>query len=126
MAQWRNQIEIKQYLSGEESDEAVRKLVERLIPQLKAVWRGENKRTQKLDEGHYKENIEHATDELMGLIEEFEWIKKAVETGENVSDYGYQNWCEAFNNYFEQLYDLADTPLKYESHFNQEKYLWVG
>lgn len=127
MAKWRNKIEIKHYLSSDDSDATVKNIVDKLIPQLQFVLRSESKALTKLKDGSvFKENMEYYTEQLDELTQEFVWIKESIENNEDPSDYTYSNWCEAFNNYFDQLYDLGDSVVKVETHFNQEKYLWVG
>jgi hypothetical protein len=126
MPKWRNQIEIKQYLSSDSSNESVLKVVDKLIPKLKIVMNRENRLLKHVHNELKKENIEHVLYELETLIEEFEWIKSAIENNEDATEFEYEDWCEAFNNYFAELYDLGDTVVYYVDHNNNEKFLWVS
>lgn len=121
MIKWRNSIEIKRYFTKDNTDEAVMNVLNKLIPQLKNITRHESQRLNKIKNDVLKENLEYSLEELKLLIEEFEWIKDMIENDKNADEYSYSSWCEAFNEYLDQLYDLGDTIIQYK-----EKFLWVG
>jgi hypothetical protein len=120
MAKWRNKIEIKKYFSNDESNEMVLNVLNLLIPQLKAILKKEQQRKHnKLDD--------YDLQEFENLIEDFEWVKDMIEKGVDSSEYEYINWCEAFNGYLEQLYDMGDMVTGNHNDFwDREKFLWVG
>jgi hypothetical protein len=126
MAKWRNKIELKKYLSNDYSNSSVLKVVNGLLPQLKYILSTEHRYLDKANESVMKENIEYYTEQLEELIEEFDWIRVSIDGDEDPKEYSYDNWCEALNNYLEQLYDLGDSVVKFRTHFEQEKFLWVG
>lgn len=127
MIKWRNEIEIKAYLTGESTDQSVLNVVEKLIPKLKIVMNRESRLLKHVRNEAKKENIEHVIYELETIIEEFEWIKTAIINEEEATEFSYDDWCEAFNNYFEELYNLADTVVHYDNQDDKrEKFLWVG
>lgn len=127
MAKWRNEVSIKKYLSEDDSDKSVLMVVTKLIPQLKRIQMKEEKGIEKIQDEIVKENIDYVLFNLEEVIGEFEWIKESIESNESATGYSYSDWCEAFNNYFEQLYDLGDTVVKHsERSFENEKFLWVS
>jgi hypothetical protein len=120
MPKWRNKIEIKSYFTDDESNESVLKVVNALISQLKMVLRRERNRKNKKLEDYYLEEFEN-------LIEEFIWIKNMIERNCSPEEYDYTSWCEAFNEYLEQLYDMGDMVTdNHDDFWNREKFLWVG
>ncbi|WP_025912008.1 hypothetical protein [Priestia flexa] len=124
MNKWRNTIEIKKYLSNDSSDQAVLKICEAIIPQLKYISRIENRMIENKRKNSLDEYFLYEFDDL---ILEFEWIKNSINSNEDPSEFEYENWCEALNNYLEQLYDFGDSVVDYnESNNQKEKFLWVS
>lgn len=120
MPKWRNKVELKELLSSDETAESVRILCEKLIPQLEYILRREQRQTgnRKLDE--------YFLDEFFNVIEEFKWIKSCIEENKDAGEFSYDSWCEAFNEYLEQLYDMGDTITIQRGFSDSEKFLWVG
>lgn len=119
MANWRNKINLKEYLTDDETDEQVLICVNALIPQLENVLIREKGLTKtKLDE--------YFLNEFEELIEEFKWIRESINKGENSSGYDFFNWCEALNNYLEELYNIGDTMIEKKDFYNDIKFLWIG
>jgi thiaminase len=129
MTKWRNSIQLKKYLSDNSDNESVLKVVNGILPQLKYIRNIGNRHLDK-NEGNnsiVKENIEYYNGQLEELIEEFDWIKNSVESNEDdPRELGYDDWCDALNEYLSQLYDLGDSVVEYKSHFDTEKFMWVG
>lgn len=128
MAKWRNKIELKKYLSSDSSDSSVLKVVNGILPQLRYVLKSEQRylARETPNIGNVRENVEYYTDQLEELIEEFDWIRESIEKHLDPTEFSYDNWCEALNNYLEQLYDIGDSTVSFKSHFDSEKFLWVG
>lgn len=125
MAKWRNKINIKEFFTSEEKDEVVLKIVNKLIPQIESILKREKNFINNSEENTIKENIEDAVFKLEDNIEEFKWIKEGIEKNEDVTEYSYENWCEAFNNYLDELYDIGDEIIYYNSFSNQQKFIWI-
>lgn len=127
MAKWRNKINIKDMLTGDESNEQVLNVITHLLPQLKRIKTKENA-TYQLALEHANEPAidESFLEEFDNLIQEFEWVRNSIESGADPSEYDYESWCEAFNGYLGQLYDVGDTLIEKRDFFNDEKFLWVG
>lgn len=125
MPKWRNKINVKQYLTDDSSDESVKLVASKIIPQLQRVYNRESKAVEGAKEGTYKDDLEYYLDELERLIEEFNWIVDAIDEGTAASEFDFNDWCEVLNEYLGQLYDLGDSVVQYNSHFDQEKYLWL-
>jgi|GEM_PF-2525568 len=120
MAIWRNKIEIRKHLTDDESNETVFNVLNVLIPQLKGVLEKEQRR-------RYNKLDDYDLQEFENLIEDFEWVKDMIEKNIDSSEFEYSNWCEAFNNYLEQLYDMSDmVTSNHDDFWNREKFLWVG
>lgn len=117
MADWRNKINLQQYLTDDETDTQVLICVNVLIPQLESILIKE-KNTSIIDENFLYEFEE--------LIEEFKWIQESINNGKESSGYDFINWCEAFNNYLEELYNIGDTIIEKKDFFNDVKFLWIG
>jgi hypothetical protein len=117
MAKWKHKISIKEHFSEDESDEQVKKVCSALVPQLKWILATERK-NKKLDSWFL--------DELDNCSQEFEFIIKCIDDGSDASEYGWENWCEAFNNWMEELYNISDTVTAPRNFFDTEKFLWVG
>ena len=126
MTKWRNKIQIKQYLTNDSSDESVSMIANKIIPQIKRVYNRESKNIERVKEGDYKENLEYYLEDLERLLEEFTWISDTINDGIAATEFDFNDWCEVLNEYLGQLYDLGDSVVEYNSHFDQEKYLWVG
>jgi len=119
MSQWRNKIDIKRFFTDESNDEDVKAICEKLIPQLERILENENNRQkQKLDDDFLWE--------FSNLIEEFKWIKESIEKELDATEYSFDDWTEAFNEYLSQLYDLGDTVTISRGWGDTEKFLWVG
>jgi hypothetical protein len=120
MSKWRHKINIKEYFSDDESSEAAKTVCEKLIPQLERILITENNRPEdkKLD-GDF-------LDEFQNLISEFKWVVSSIENNEDPEEYSFDTWCEAFNEYLNQLYDIGDTISTDGLFYDREKFLWVG
>jgi hypothetical protein len=124
MAKWRNKIEIKKYLSSENSNEKVLEVVSKLIPQLKSISRFEERLTEKESPNALDFMF---LDDFVNLVQEFEWIKNSIQNSDDPTQYSFDDWCEAFNEYLNQLYDMADVVTNDSDSWTQrEKFLWVG
>lgn len=123
MTQWRNKIEIREQLTGDSSDESVVKVTKALVPQLQRILELEEK---KIENSNGLALNEEFVEEFKELVENFKWIIDCVEKEEDPSEYNYDDWCEAFNNYLGELYDMGDTITGRFEEFHKEKFLWVG
>ena len=127
MPNWRNKINIKDYLTNDDSDESVLKVVTKLIPQLERIIKFEYIQLNKITDEIKKDNLDYSLSQLEGIVEEFKWIKEGIETDEDITELGYDGgWCGALNEYLNQLYDIGDSTVHYVSFTNNEKFLWVG
>lgn len=128
MPKWRNKIEVKKHLSADSSDNKVLEIVKAILPQLSRIVKRENRFLERgsiLPESK-RENVEYLVGELEEIVGHFEWVKTSIESKENPKNFSFDNWCEAFNNYLEQLYDLGDSTVRFKTHFDSEKFLWIG
>ena len=126
MPNWRNKINIKDYLTNNDSDESVLKVVTKLIPQLERIIKFEYIQLNKITDEIKKDNLDYSLNQLEYLIEEFKWIKEGIETDEDITELGYDGWVGALNEYLSQLYDIGDSTVHYVSFANHEKFLWIG
>jgi hypothetical protein len=79
MAKWRNKIELKKYLSNENDNKSVLKVVNGIIPQIKFVLASENRYLLRTtEESVAKENIEYYVGQLEEVLEEFDWIEHVL------------------------------------------------
>jgi hypothetical protein len=118
MPKWRNTIKIKHIFTENPSNQDVLKVTNHLIPQLEKILARENKLAQ-LSE-YYTESLEE-------ILVNFMWVRDSILENKDPAEYGFVDWCEAFNEYLDQLYDLGDepTPNSTDSVWG-EKFLWVG
>ncbi|MEC1437284.1 hypothetical protein P9D57_00670 [Bacillus sonorensis] len=124
MPVWRNEIKIKQYLTHEDSDQAVLQFVNNVLPNLQFVLRREERRTE--NGGTHTLDVLFL-DDFKTLIEEFEWIKESIENGEDPTEFDFDSWVDALNKSLNCLYDIGDTvTLSRDSKINDEKFLWVS
>lgn len=124
MTNWRNKIDVKKYLSNDSSNEKVLEVVNKIIPQLKHISNTE----ERLIERKSKKALdEFFLDEFNDLIQEFEWVKDSIQNNEDSTEFSFDNWCEALNEYFKQLYDLSDVITNDTGSWSgRERFLWVG
>lgn len=123
MTKWRNKVEIREQLTGDSSDESVAKVTKVLIPQLQRILELEEK---KINNSSGLALNEEFVESFKELVENFKWVIDCVEKEEDPEDYSYDDWCEAFNNYLTELYDMGDTVTGRFEEFHKEKFLWVG
>ncbi len=119
MPNWRNKIQIKQYLNDNESDEYVAEICGHIIFQLVLVLN----RERKINKNRVEEYI---LAELEEIINEFKWVKESAESKIDASKFTYDSWCQAFNEWLDSLYDLGDISITARDIYNNEKFLWVG
>ena len=124
MPVWRHEIKIKQYLTHEDSNQAVHQFVTNALPKLKFVLRREEGRT---DKGDNRALDVLFLDDFKMVVENFEWIKESIENGEDPTEYDFNSWVDALNEYLDSLYDIGDTvTISRDSRINDEKFLWVS
>ncbi|MGG0052830.1 hypothetical protein [Bacillus atrophaeus] len=124
MPVWRNEIKIKQYLTYEDSDQAVLEFVTNALPKLKFVLRREERRSVK--GGNHALDVLFLDDFKM-IVEEFEWIKESIENGGYPTEFGFDTWADALNEYLNCLYDIGDTvTISRNFRVDDEKFLWVS
>jgi hypothetical protein len=126
MAIWRNKVDIKRYFDEDETDEKVLKVVNLLIKQLKVI---KEKEEGLFQIGKTKGTIinEDFLEEFQLIIDNFEFIRDAIQNNEGSETYEYENWCEVFNDYLTELYDIGDELVREnENYFKREKFLFVG
>lgn len=116
MPHWRNKIYIKDMFSDDCDDKNVLEICNSIIPQLERVFKKEQKILEENDLNWTFEEI----------IEDFKFVKSGIENNEDSEEYDFDNWTEAFNEYLNKLYDLADETIIKKDFFNDEKLLWVG
>jgi hypothetical protein len=118
MPKWRNKVKIKHMFTDDRSNETVLNVANELIPQLEWILERE-KGLGQLDDKY--------TDELEEIIENFKFVKYEIEHGGDATEYDFDSWCDAFNAYLEELYDLGDTPTSTQTDSMWgENFLWVG
>lgn len=125
MAKWRNKVEIKNMFGDETDDQTVLNILNVLIPQLETIL----KRERDPEELKTLELIPASEELLAGfeeVIENFKWVKDAIEDSEDPEEYGFDSWCEAFNSYLDDLYDVGNFSPQYTHTFGGEKFLWIG
>ncbi|MCY9156262.1 hypothetical protein [Bacillus haynesii] len=124
MPVWRHEIKVKQYLTHEDSDQAVHQFVTNTLPKLKYILRREERRTEK---GDNRALYVLFLDDFKMVVENFEWIKESIENGEDPTEYDFNSWVDALNEYLDCLYDIGDTvTISRDSRINDEKFLWVS
>lgn len=123
MTKWRNKVEIREQLTGDSSDESVAKVTKVLVPQLQRILELEEKKIKNSSGLALDEEFMESFKEL---VENFKWVIDCVEKEEDPEEYSYDDWCEAFNNYLAELYDMGDTVTGRFEEFHKEKFLWVG
>lgn len=94
-----------------------------IVPQLERILQKEKELIDKNRPDAVDEDI---IDELERMVEEFKWVKNGIATNDDPTDYSFDTWLEAFNEYLSQLYDLGDTTTFYKSFFDKGKFLWVS
>src|SRR5690606_23602187 len=112
-------------LTKDTSDKAVLSAVKGVITELKVLSNLEQRKVGNIKDDIHREYVGYALERLVELVEEFEWVKESMENKKTASDVGFDNWCEAFNEYLNQLYDLGDSVVKPGSFSDQEKYIWI-
>lgn len=124
MSKWRNKISIKEYFTEETNNESVLHVCDMIIPQLRSILDKENKRINEKSKFALDESFAWDFEEV---IQDFEFVKTGIESNSNPEEYSFDSWCEAFNEYMNKLYDLADSITKTGDSFaTHEKFLWVG
>jgi len=120
---WKYNIKIKHLLKTETTPEIVSNLCTSLVYQLKKIQDQVQKSNLRIDEAAQMHS------ELETCIDNFEFLdnfatgKIPKEEWDNYSFYGeYEDW---FNDYFEQLYDLADCRVITKQNIS-EKFIWIG
>lgn len=96
MTIWRNEVKIKNLLNNDESNNKVLEICNILIPQLEKILVKETARGY-LDEYWLEDNFEP-------IIEDFKFLKRAIENKENPEKFDFESWCDAFNNFLANLY----------------------
>ena len=111
-------------MTHEDSDQAVLQFVNNVLPNLQFVLRREERRTE--NGGTHTLDVLFL-DDFKTLIEEFEWIKESIENGEDPTEFDFDSWVDALNEFLNCLYDIGDTvTLSRDSKINDEKFLWVS
>ncbi|MCC9021782.1 hypothetical protein [Bacillus nakamurai] len=124
MPKWRNQINIKQYLTNKGTNEAVHNFAKMVLPELKYILRKEERRIEK---GNNNALDEFFLDDFKIVVENFEWIKESIENGEDPTEFDFDSWADALNEYLDCLYDIGDTvTILGDLRCNNEKFLWVS
>ncbi|WP_254634416.1 hypothetical protein [Bacillus amyloliquefaciens] len=124
MPKWRNQINIKQYLTNKETNDAVHEVAKNVLPELKYILRKEERRIEK---GNNNALDEIFLDDFKIVVENFEWIKQSIENGEESTEFDFDSWADALNEYLDCLYDIGDAvTILGDLKCNNEKFLWVS
>ena len=94
-----------------------------IIPQLERILKSERVKIER----NYKNVVdEDFLNEFEEVINDFKFVKESIENSEDPSEYSFDNWCEAFNEYMEQLYDISDAVTNENGGFyDREKFLWI-
>jgi hypothetical protein len=122
MSKWRNIIKIKDYFTNNDSDDSVLQVTKVLIPQLERILKFEQKW---LDGNKVNALDEDLIYEFEEVIDDFKFVKEAIENNDDPEEYSFESWCDAFNEYLTMLYDLGDTIIGGKDFFSQEKFLWI-
>ncbi|MED3230849.1 hypothetical protein [Bacillus velezensis] len=124
MPKWRNQINIKQYLTNKETNDAVHEGAKNVLPELKYILKKEERRIEK---GNNNALDEFFLDDFKIVVENFEWIKQSIEDGEESTEFDFDSWADALNEYLNCLYDIGDAvTILGDLRCNNEKFLWVS
>lgn len=120
---WRYEIKIKHLFSGSTTPDLTVELCTKLVRDLSKIL--ETTDTSNIS----KDSIDDFWYELEECRDNFDFLRKLADDSINKSeweDYGfdgdYESW---FNDYLEQLYDVADTRITLKNG-EVNKLLWVG
>lgn len=117
MAKWRNKIKIKHmFTDDEDNNENLLAICDTIIHQLERIFKTEK---ELLEKHEYDFDFEM-------IIDNFKFIKHSIENSEEPSEYSFETWTEAFNEYLNILYDFGDMTVVKKDFWNDEKFLWVG
>lgn len=130
MANWRNKISIKDCLSENTDDDTVLHVSKVLKTQLTKIlvheryWIDRNKDKNLLNTELFN-GVSDCTDELEdAIIGSLETIITGISEEYSTGEFGYQNWCDMFNDTLESLYNIGDTLVG--SGFNNSKFMRIG
>jgi hypothetical protein len=117
MANWRNKINLSEHLTDNNNDEQVLICVNVIIPQLENIL---------IKERDLAKINEYFLNDLEELIDDFKCIQESISNKTKEENSNCSNWCDEFNDYLEQLYDMGDTMIEKKDFWNDEKFLWIG
>lgn len=118
---WRNTIKIKSLLNDNTSNQKVLEICNSLIWQLEHVLNFETTKVKKntLDKDWLEDHFEP-------IIDDFKFVKSAIEQNLDAEDYSFESWCDAFNEYMNKLYDIGDVVTVKRGFSDSQKFLFVG
>ena len=129
MANWRNKINIKQYLKNKSvEDSYVREISLKVYDELKRLLDKENNLIESESKRAMHENYADSDlEELEMIAENFKEISESTEIPEyeleyNGINYTYEDW---FNDMLDNLYNLGDT-IVFTRSGKEQKFIWVG
>lgn len=130
MANWRNKVSIKDCFSENTDDKTVLNVSKVVKTQLVKVlnteisWIDKNKNKNLLNTELF-DDIYNCTDELEDVvIGSLDTIITGISEGYSSGEFGYNDWCDMFNDTLNSLYDIGDTLVG--SGFNKSKFMWIG
>ncbi|AVB12007.1 hypothetical protein C3438_19205 [Bacillus velezensis] len=85
------------------------------------------KEERRIEKGNNNALDEFFLDDFKIVVENFEWIKQSIENGEESTEFDFDSWADALNEYLDCLYDIGDAvTILGDLKCNNEKFLWVS
>ncbi|MFA1510023.1 hypothetical protein ACDN41_12405 [Priestia aryabhattai] len=123
MSRWRNEVEIKKYLLDDLSDLEVKIVAEKLLPQLKVIYKEES---NTLKRAPLKAVSYQLISDLEDVISNLEWIADSIKNKENTDDCSFSKWSEALDSELQMLKELGGKFTKYEQTFaDNQRFLCI-
>lgn len=118
MSRWRNEVEIKKYLLDDLSDLEVKIVAEKLLPQLKVIYKEES---NTLKRAPLKAVSYQLISDLEDVISNLEWIADSIKNEESTEDCSFSKWSEALDSELQMLKELGGKFTKYEQTFTDNQ-----
>lgn len=118
MPRWRNEVQIKKYLLDDLNDLEVKIVAEKLLPQLKAIYKEESNTLKRTP---FKAVSSQLISDLEDIISNLEWIVESIVNKESTEDYSFNKWSEALDSELQMLKKLGNEFTKYEQTFTDNQ-----
>ncbi|TPF17987.1 hypothetical protein [Priestia megaterium] len=123
MSRWRNKVEVKRYLLDDLSDLEVKIVAEKLLPQLKVIYKEESNTLKRTP---LKAVSYQLISDLEDVISNLEWIADSIKNKENTDDCNFSKWSEALDSELQMLKELGGKFTKYEQTFaDNQRFLCI-